>query len=117
VLALMRFCMAIKPPNVVLVSAQAAISMAALGAEALGPFGVENGFGIIGSKKCPVRRSYSVRREARVNLRKSGCGVAGQAKSRAESSPVRSAEYICVLNKHNGWPWPEMPALKRGFKL
>ena len=35
VLALMRFSMAIKPPKVVLVSAQAAISMAALGAEAL----------------------------------------------------------------------------------
>ncbi len=34
-LALMRFWMAIKPPKVVLVSAQAAISMAALGAEAL----------------------------------------------------------------------------------
>jgi len=33
--ALMRFWIAIKPPNVVLVSAQAAISMAALGAEAL----------------------------------------------------------------------------------
>jgi len=35
VLALMRFWMAIRPPKVVLVSAQAAISMAALGADAL----------------------------------------------------------------------------------
>src|SRR5215475_14697650 len=33
--ALSRFCMAIKPPNVVVVSAQAAITMAALGAAAL----------------------------------------------------------------------------------
>src|SRR5258708_34606906 len=35
VLALMRFWIAIRPPKVVLVSAHAAISMAALGAEAL----------------------------------------------------------------------------------
>jgi len=35
VLPLIRFCMAISPPNVVLVSAQAAISMAAPGADAL----------------------------------------------------------------------------------
>ena len=34
-LALMRFWIAIRPPNVVVVSAQAAISMAALGADAL----------------------------------------------------------------------------------
>ena len=35
VLALIRFSMAIKPPNVVPLSAHAAISIAALGAEAL----------------------------------------------------------------------------------
>src|SRR6516164_8588399 len=35
VLPLIKFCMAIKPPNVVVVSAQAAISMAAFGAAAL----------------------------------------------------------------------------------
>src|SRR5689334_22102844 len=34
-LALIRFCTAIRPPNVVLVSAQVAITMAAFGAEAL----------------------------------------------------------------------------------
>jgi hypothetical protein len=50
VLALMRFCMAIKPPNVVLVSAQAAISMAALGADALAHSASRMASALLGAK-------------------------------------------------------------------
>ena len=49
-LALMRFCIAIRPPNVVLVSAQAANWMAALGAAALAHSASKIASALLGAK-------------------------------------------------------------------
>src|ERR1700687_5900731 len=94
VLALMRFWMAIRPPKVVLVSAQAAISMAALGADALAHSASRMASASLGATTPGAAQLFP------------GCegsrGGAGEAESLAEIIPVRSAEDIGVFNKYDG---------------
>src|SRR6266478_2012783 len=119
VLALIRFWMAISPPNVVLVSAHAAISMAALGAAAL---------------------AHSASRIASASLAATtpgapqllaGCtaGAGGwtcvklaevyPASPKVCRNVLQSAAVKTSVSSISTIvsPWPELPALNTGFKL
>src|SRR5215472_3469255 len=108
-----------RPPKVVVVSAQAAISMAALGAEAL---------------------AHSASRMASASLGEitpgapqllPGCegGAGGWSwvkeaevypeRPKVERNVLQSAAVKTSVSSISTivWPWPETPALKRGFKL
>src|SRR5712691_5106780 len=102
-LALMRFCMAIRPPKVVLVSAQAAISMAALGAEALAHSASRMASASLGDD---ARSGAVIAGQrgggGRVDLRERSGSVTGEAESLTEGAPIRSAEDVGIFNEHDG---------------
>src|SRR5258708_3805569 len=115
--ALMRFWMAIRPPKVVVVSAQAAISMAALGAEALAH-----------SASRIASASLGAMTPGAAQLLPGNEGGAGgwTCEKEAEVKPERPKVWRKVLQSEAlktsvssmrtmVWPWPEMPVLKRGF--
>ena len=68
------------------------------------PFSVEDGFpGIESDDAGSAAVIDGLRgRCGRMDLREGGGGVAGEAESLTEVAPVRSAEYVSVLNEHNG---------------
>src|SRR5260370_35095463 len=118
VLALIRFWMAIRPPKVVVVFAQAAISMAALGAEALAH----------SASRMASASSGAMIPGARQLLEGCEGGAGGWAcVKEAEGYPARPKGERKVLqsqglNKAGAsistmvWPWHDVPASNRGFR-
>src|SRR5579859_7869338 len=109
--------MAIRPPNVVLVSAQEAISMAALGAAALA-----HSASRIASASLRAMTPGSL--QLLVPLKGDGWTVVNEPDAYAERPKVvRKVVQSEVLNTLVSststivWPCPEYPALKRGLRL
>src|SRR5262245_23210093 len=119
VLALIRFWMAIRPPKVVVVSAQAAISMAALGAEALAHSASRIASASLGA----------IMPGAPQLLRGCEGGAGGwicekeaavyEDRPKVERKVLQSDALNTSVSSIRTmvWPWPEIPALKREFKL
>src|SRR5229473_8700172 len=117
-LALMRFWMAIRPPKVVVVSAHAAISIAALGAAALAH-----------SASRMASASLGATTPGAPQLLACGAGAGGcTCVNEAEPYPDRPKVWRKLLQSEARktsvssistmvWPCPETPALKTGFKL
>src|SRR6516162_1720207 len=116
-LALIRFSKAIRPPNVVAVSAQVAISMAALGAAAL-----DHSASRIASASFPATTpgllqllvplggaGYATEKEPDVKLER----------PRVERKVFQSTALYTSVSSITTmvWPCPEIPALKRGLRL
>src|SRR2546428_7310694 len=119
VVALIKFWTAIRPPNVVVVSAQAAISMAALGAEALAHSASRIASASLGATT-PVAPQLLEGCEEDTG----GCTCMNEAEVYPERPKVarKVLQSEAVKTSVSSirtmvWPWPEMPALNSGFKL
>ncbi len=71
------------------------------GSGCTGPFGVEDSFGVVGSKSARGTAVIGAGGRRRVNLSKGGGSVAGQTKCRTENGPVRRTENVGVFNQYD----------------
>src|SRR5579862_3562482 len=117
VLASIKFCKAIKPPKVVVVSAHETIRIAALGAAALAHSASRIASASFGATTPGLAQLFGPLNGAGCVFKKDPEEY--EERPNFERNVVQSEVLNTFVSSINAivWPWPEIPALKRGFKL